>query len=93
MPCWGSRRPASSFYWSITNALYTLLSTAVVQLALPRMVLVLRQRGMEEWLAALRREVLKVLAFAAVLSVVIFLATEAIIRFAPPGRFRWRARC
>ncbi|MDR6146735.1 O-antigen/teichoic acid export membrane protein [Sphingomonas sp. SORGH_AS870] len=76
-----------SFYWSITNALYTLLSTAVVQLALPRMVLVLRQRGIVEWLAALRREVFKVLGFAAVLSVVIFIATEAIIHFAPPGRF------
>ncbi len=76
-----------SFYWSITNALYTLLSTAVVQLALPRMIHVRRQRGAAAWTAELRRQVGRVLLFATVLSVAIFVATEAIIRFSPPGRF------
>lgn len=76
-----------TFYWSITNALQTLIATAVVQLALPRMIRVFRTGSASAWNAALRREVLKTLGYAIVLSVVIFLATEAIIRLSPPGKF------
>ena len=76
-----------SFYFSITNALQTLISTAVVQLALPRMVRAFRGGDPAEWQAELRRQMIKTLTFAAVFSVGIFLATEMIFYFAPPGRF------
>ncbi len=76
-----------SFYFSITNALQTLISTAVVQLALPRMVRAFRGGDPVEWQAELRRQMIKTLTFAAVFSVGIFLATELIFYFAPPGRF------
>ena len=76
-----------SFYFSITNALQTLISTAVVQLALPRMVRAFRGGNPAEWQAELRRQMIKTLTFAAVFSVGIFLATELIFYFAPPGRF------
>lgn len=76
-----------SFYFSITNALQTLISTAVVQLALPRMVRAFRGGDPAEWQAELRRQMIKTLTFAAVFSVGIFLATELIFYFAPPGRF------
>lgn len=76
-----------SFYFSITNALQTLISTAVVQLALPRMVRAFRGGNPAEWQAELRRQMIKTLTFAAVFSIGIFLATELIFYFAPPGRF------
>ncbi len=76
-----------SFYFSITNALQTLISTAVVQLALPRMVRAFRGGDPVEWQAELRRQMIKTLTFAAVFSVGIFLATELIFHFAPAGRF------
>ncbi|RMB34669.1 O-antigen/teichoic acid export membrane protein [Sphingomonas sp. PP-F2F-G114-C0414] len=76
-----------SFYFSITNALQTLISTAVVQLALPRMVRAFRGGDPVEWQAELRRQMMKTMTFAAVFSVGIFLATEMIFYFAPAGRF------
>lgn len=76
-----------SFYFSITNALQTLISTAVVQLALPRMVRAFRGGDPAEWQAELRRQMIKTMTFAAVFSVGIFLATELIFHFAPAGRF------
>lgn len=76
-----------SFYFSITNALQTLIATAVVQLALPRMVRAFRGGDPAEWQAELRRQMVKTLAFAGVLSLLIFAATELIFHLAPAGRF------
>lgn len=76
-----------SFYFSITNALQTLITTAVVQLALPRMVRSARGGDGAEWRAELRRQMGKTLAYSGVLAVAIFAATEVIFRVSPEGRF------
>ena len=76
-----------SFYWSITNALQTLMMTAVVQVALPRMVKAFRSGDPAAWRAELGHQILKTAGFALVLSVAIYGMTEAIIQFSPPGRF------
>ena len=76
-----------SFYFSITNALQTLISTAVVQLALPRMVRAFRGGNPDVWQAELRQQMIKTLSFAGVLSLAIFGATEIIFRVAPQGHF------
>lgn len=76
-----------SFYFSITNALQTLITTAVVQLALPRMVRAARSGDGAEWRAELRRQMVRTLAYAGVLAAVIFAATEVIFYLSPEGRF------
>lgn len=76
-----------SFYFSITNALQTLIATAVVQLALPRMVRAARGGDRAEWRAELRRQMTKTLAYAGVLGAIIFVATEVIFYVSPEGRF------
>ncbi len=75
-----------SFYWSITNALQTLVSTAIVQVALPRLFRAHRDDSPAAWRALLVREVGRTLLYAGVLSVVLFVATEAIVAL-KPGRF------
>lgn len=76
-----------SFYFSITNALQTLIATAVVQLALPRMVRAARGGDRAEWRAELRRQMAKTLAYSAALAAIIFVATEVIFYVSPEGRF------
>ena len=76
-----------SFYWSITNALQTLMMTAVVQVALPRMVKAFRSGDPDRWRIELRHQTIKTLIMATVLGVAVFILTEAIIYFGPEGRF------
>lgn len=75
-----------SFYFSITNALQTLIATAVVQLAMPRMVRAFRSGDIAAWRRELRREMLRTVAFSVAFGLGIFVLTEAIFRLFP-GRF------
>jgi O-antigen/teichoic acid export membrane protein len=76
-----------TFYWSITNALQTLIMTAVVQIALPRMIRAFRGEAGLQWGAELRRQLSKTLILSLILSLCIYILTELIIRFSPAGRF------
>ncbi|MEH3041676.1 MAG: oligosaccharide flippase family protein [Sphingomonas paucimobilis] len=76
-----------SFYFSITNALQTLIATAVVQLALPRMVRAARGGDPSAWRGEIRQQMVKTLAYAGVLSIAIFGVTELIFYVSPEGRF------
>lgn len=76
-----------SFYWSIANALQTLIMTAVVQVAMPSMVKAFRSPDGHAWRKELRHQMMKTLGFAFVLAIPTFILTELIIRFSPPDRF------
>ncbi|CAN5335613.1 N/A [soil metagenome] len=69
------------FYWSIANALQTLMQTAVVQLALPKMLKAYREPTLDHWQALYRREMLKTIVLALGLSVAIFAMVELIVSF------------
>jgi O-antigen/teichoic acid export membrane protein len=68
-----------TFFWSLTNALQTLVQTAVVQLALPPLVIAVKEGGTSVWRATLRTEFIRTLVISVVLSVAIYLASEVII--------------
>lgn len=70
-----------TFFWSLTNALQTLILTSVVQLALPKLVKAHREGSPAQWRAILNREIVKTLAFSVIFSFAIFAASEVIIRF------------
>lgn len=76
-----------SFYFSITNALQTLIATAVVQLALPRMVRAARGGDPAAWRGEIKQQMVKTLAYAGVLSAAIYGVTELIFYVSPEGRF------
>lgn len=69
-----------SFYWSLTNALQTLVQTAVVQMALPALVRAARGEGMGElWRKTLKLELLRTLVISGTMSVVIFGASDVLL--------------
>ncbi len=68
-----------TFFWSLTNALQTLVQTAVVQLALPPLVMAVKEGRTSVWRATLRTEFIRTLVISIVLSVAIYLASEIII--------------
>ena len=70
-----------TFYWSLTNALQTLVGTAVVQLALPSLYKAYRTGSVAGWAAEMRAQILKVVTFAGVLAAAIFVASLVIFRF------------
>jgi len=76
-----------SFYWSITNALQTLIATAVVQVALPKVVTLFRASDIAGWRRELRRQLVKTVALSATLGAGIIAMTWIIIHISPPGRF------
>jgi O-antigen/teichoic acid export membrane protein len=76
-----------SFYWSITNALQTLIATAVVQVALPKVVTLFRASDIAGWRREIRRQFVKTLALSATLGAGILAMTWTIIHVSPPGRF------
>ncbi len=71
-----------SFYWSITFALQTLVATAVVQVALPRLLRAFRA-GPGEFRHALGAEMAKTLLFSGALAVMISAAVELIFLVSP----------
>ncbi|MBY9064154.1 oligosaccharide flippase family protein [Sphingomonas yunnanensis] len=70
-----------TFYWSLTNALQTLVGTAVAQLALPALYKAFRVGSVAGWSEEMRRQMLKVAGFAGVLAVLIYAASQVIFRF------------
>ena len=71
-----------SFYWSITFALQTLVATAVVQVALPRMLRAFRA-GPDEFRHALAAEMRKTLIYSGALAVLISVGVELIFALSP----------
>jgi O-antigen/teichoic acid export membrane protein len=70
-----------SFYWSLANALQTLVGTAVVQVALPVFVRAYRSGSRSGWYATMRREVIKTAVLTPLLGAGIFIGAEVIINF------------
>ncbi|OLP52749.1 hypothetical protein BJF92_20730 [Rhizobium rhizosphaerae] len=69
-----------TFFWSLTNALQTLMQTAVVQLALPVLFRAFKEGTPDHWSRAFRREMLKTMAFGTILGLGVFGASEILIR-------------
>ncbi|MDP1026697.1 oligosaccharide flippase family protein [Sphingomonas sp. KR1UV-12] len=61
-----------TFYWSLANALQTLIQTAIVQTALPTLVRHARAPGSAGWGEQVRREMLRVLGVASILAAGIY---------------------
>jgi O-antigen/teichoic acid export membrane protein len=76
-----------TFYWSIANALQTLMQTSVVQLALPKMVKAYGLEDIAEWRRLLKLELLKALAVATGLAAAMFVAMEVVFQLDASGRF------
>ncbi|TQX85330.1 MULTISPECIES: lipopolysaccharide biosynthesis protein [unclassified Rhizobium] len=68
-----------TFFWSIGNALQTLMQTAVIQLALPRLFRASKQGSANEWQVIFRRELGRTILFASLLGIGIFIAAEILI--------------
>lgn len=61
-----------SLYWSVANAAHVLVTTAVIQIALPALVRAYRTSGAAHWLATLRGEAMKIVLAGVPLLVAIF---------------------
>lgn len=70
-----------TFYWSLANALQTLVGTAVAQLALPSLYKAYRTGAVAGWSEEMRRQIGKVAGFAGVLATLVYAASEVIFRF------------
>jgi O-antigen/teichoic acid export membrane protein len=76
-----------TFYWSIANALQTLMQTSVVQLALPKMVKAYGLDDIAQWRRLLKAELLKAIVIAIGLALAMFVTMEVVFRIDPGGRF------
>lgn len=70
-----------TFFWSLSNSLQTLVSTAVVQTALPVLVATYASGNREAWREALRVEFIKVVSISTGAAVAIFAASEVALRY------------
>jgi O-antigen/teichoic acid export membrane protein len=70
-----------TFYWSLTNALQTLMTTAVVQLALPVLFKAYNAGSASEWKHIMKNQFIKVAALSVVLGAGVFVASEILIHF------------
>lgn len=70
-----------TFFWSLSNALQTLVATVVVQIALPILVKTFPQEDRSAWRSALRRELTKTILFSTGLAVAIFAASEVLLAY------------
>ena len=61
-----------TLYWSFSNAIQVLVTSAVVQVSVPRLVSIVRS-GVGSWGAAIRKEIAKSVSLAIVLGVLAFL--------------------
>lgn len=68
-----------NFYWSLANALQTLLFTAIIQVALPVLFKAFNSGNMAAWRAAMRREMKKTAAYAVVLGICVYGGSELLI--------------
>jgi O-antigen/teichoic acid export membrane protein len=70
-----------TFFWSLTNALQTLVATSVVQIALPVLVSTFKSGSSQAWRSALQREFLKTIVTSTLLAVAIFVVSEILLRY------------
>ncbi|MFG1342090.1 lipopolysaccharide biosynthesis protein [Xanthobacter autotrophicus] len=68
-----------NFYWSLANALQTLLFTAIIQVALPVLFKAFNTGNMAEWRAAMRRQMKKTASYAVVLGICVYGGSELLI--------------
>jgi len=61
-----------TFYWSIANAVQVLVATAVIQVALPKLVSIYREHGVREWMRVIYRELAIVMAITIPLCVALY---------------------
>jgi len=68
-----------SFYWSLANALQTLVATAVVQTALPILVRSYREGSRDGWYRVMKREMIKTALLTPALAIGIMIGSEVLI--------------
>lgn len=68
-----------TFYWSLTNALQTLMTTAVVQLALPVLFKAYNSGSATDWRRIMRQQFIKTTALSVVLGIGVFFGSEVLI--------------
>lgn len=69
-----------TFYWSLTNAVQTLLLTAVVQVSLPKLFKAHTQNDMGRWREVMRRQFLKVAVLSIVFGAGMLFASEILFQ-------------
>jgi O-antigen/teichoic acid export membrane protein len=69
-----------TFYWSLTNALQTLMTTAVIQLALPILFKAYMTGSADNWRQAMRQQFIKTTILSLVLSAGVFIGSEILIK-------------
>jgi O-antigen/teichoic acid export membrane protein len=70
-----------TFFWSLSNSLQTLVSTAVVQTALPTLVKTFSSGDRSAWRAAVKVEFYKVVAISVGMAIAIFAASEGALHY------------
>ncbi|KQR73272.1 hypothetical protein ASG03_00070 [Rhizobium sp. Leaf341] len=70
-----------TFFWSLTNALQTLMQTAVIQLALPILFQARHKGSIAEWKRVFRKQIIKTAVIATVLAAGVLGGSEFLIRF------------
>ncbi|MDI4665567.1 hypothetical protein K9U40_14725 [Xanthobacter autotrophicus] len=74
-----------TFYWSLANALQTLVGTAIIQVAMPTLYKAYNTGVVANWRKAMRQQLGKVLSYALVLGACIFVACELLIHYMGMG--------
>jgi O-antigen/teichoic acid export membrane protein len=70
-----------TFYWSICNALQTLMQTSVIQLMLPRMIRGFSDPDASKWRRLLKLEMIKVVTLSCLLGMAMWLVVQFIFYF------------
>jgi len=68
-----------TFFWSLTNALQTLITTAVVQLAIPVLFKAFNSGSIAEWRVAMRRQFIKTAVMSTLLGFGVFVGAELLL--------------
>lgn len=76
-----------TFYWSIANALQTLMQTSVVQLALPKMLKAYSNPDLGQWRRLFKAELIKTVVVALVLALGMWVVVQLIFHFDRSGHF------
>ncbi|MFG1298778.1 lipopolysaccharide biosynthesis protein [Xanthobacter sp. V3C-3] len=74
-----------NFYWSLANALQTLLATAIIQLAMPTLYKAYNTGVITNWRTAMRRQIIKTATYAGALGLCVYVAAEILIAFMDMG--------
>lgn len=70
-----------TFYWSLANALQTLISTAVLQVAIPLLFKAYDKGSAAEWRHVMTRQFAKTFGVAFALGIAIFIAGNTLVHF------------